>query len=119
MPLKDYRDLIAWQSAMDLTESVYGLASQLPKEETYSLSDQMRRAAVSVPSNIVEGQQRYSTRDFLRFLFIARGSLAELKTQLILCTRLNYLTQEQIEPTFRLCDTTGRLINALINSLAD
>ena len=113
--MKDFRGLFAWQRATDLAESIYALTRLLPQEGLYSLSDQMRRAAVSIPSNIAEGQQRYSTRDFIRFLFIARGSLAELRTQLILCNRLNYMTQDQTSTVFHLCDETGRLINSLVN----
>jgi len=116
---KDCRGLFTWQRATGLAESICALTRLLPQEELYSLSDQMRRAAVSIPSNIAEGQQRYSTRDFTRFLFIAGGSLPELRTQLILCNLLNYMTQAQTNTAFRLCDETGRLINALINSLVN
>ena len=81
---KSYRELIVWQKSMELAEKVYLLVKALPKEETYALSDQMRRAAVSIPSNIAEGHARQSQKEFLQFLCIARGSRAELETQLLL-----------------------------------
>ena len=89
-----YQELKVWQKSMDLAEVVYDLIKLLPKSELYALSDQMRRASVSIPSNIAEGQQRRSSKEFLTFLSVARGSLAELETQLLLCVRLNFLTNE-------------------------
>ena len=86
---KDHKDLIVWQKSMDLLVEIYHFVKKLPKEETYALSDQMRRAAVSIPSNIAEGRGRSSEKDYLRFLFIARGSQAEIETQLFACVRLN------------------------------
>ena len=90
-----YRDLLVWQKGMDLVVEIYRLVRFLPKEETYGLSDQMRRAAVSIPSNIAEGQSRGTSKEFIRFLSLAQGSRAELDTQLEICLRLNYLTKEQ------------------------
>ena len=75
-----YKDLIAWQKAMDLVEEIYRITEQFPKREVYSLTDQIRRAAVSIPSNIAEGQAHYSKREFTHYLRHARGSLAELET---------------------------------------
>ena len=89
---------------MDLTVTVYNLIKLLPKEELYSLSDQMRRAAVSIPSNIAEGHGRGSTKEFLRFLSIAQGSKAELQTQLLICERLNYLDREQTKTSLALTE---------------
>jgi len=77
-----FENLIVWQKSMDLVEEVYSLVKSLPREENYGLSDQMRRAAVSIASNIAEGQERISARDFAKFLFYAKGSKAELETQL-------------------------------------
>ena len=78
--VQNYRDLKVWQESMDLTPEVYRLQRKLPKEETYGLGDQIRRAAVSIPANIAEGHARQHTKEFLQYLAIARGSLAELET---------------------------------------
>jgi four helix bundle protein len=85
-----FKDLVAWQKAMDLVTEVYKLTDTFPKREVYSLTDQIRRAAVSVPSNIAAGQAHYSHRDFRRYLRHSAGSLAELETQLLLAERLGY-----------------------------
>jgi len=117
MSVKNYKDLIAWQRAMDLVEKVYQLTLGFPKEETYGLTSQIRRAVVSVPSNIAEGEGRNSTNDFLRFLSIAHGSLREVETQLLIAVRLNYLKQEDIREAQQLCAETGRILNGLMNRL--
>ena len=83
-----YKELMAWQKSMELVKEVYYLVKKLPKEETYSLSDQMRRAAVSIPSNIAEGFERNTTKDYIKFLSIAKASRAEVETQLYICKRL-------------------------------
>ena len=93
----DYRDLVVWQRAMDLVEKLYGVLKRLPREENHVLSDQMRRAAVSIPSNIAEGYARLAPRDYARFLTIARGSTFELKTQLMICVRLKYMDEQDIK----------------------
>ena len=118
MDVRNFQELIAWQKAMDLVVLVYQQVKKLPREELYSLSDQIRRAVVSIPSNIAEGQQRRSTKEFLNFLSIAKGSLGELRTQLLICERLYYLSQEDIAPILELCSENTRLINGLINSLS-
>jgi four helix bundle protein len=86
-----YKDLVAWQKAMDLVSAVYQATESFPKRETYSLCDQIRRAAVSIPSNIAEGQVHFNRREFLHFLRHACGSLGELETQLLIAQRLQYL----------------------------
>lgn len=86
-----YKDLVAWQKAMDLVVAVYGATEKFPSRERFSLTDQIRRAAVSIPSNIAEGQAHFNKREFLHFLRHARGSLAELETQTLLAKRLQYL----------------------------
>ncbi|MCD7763958.1 MAG: four helix bundle protein [Lachnospiraceae bacterium] len=103
---------------MDLVTEVYRLVKLLPKEELYSLSDQMRRAAVSIPSNIAEGQARNSTKEFVNFLSIARGSKAELETQLMICVRLKYLTQSQVKTAQDLCQEVGKMLTGLIGKLS-
>ena len=91
--MKDYRELIVWQKAMDLVEAIYRTTARFPKEELYGLTSQIRRAAVSIPSNIAEGQARNTTRDFLHFLAIAYGSLKEVETQVLIAERLGYIDE--------------------------
>ena len=112
-----YEDLSIWKKSMNLAEKIYELTKFMPKEEVYGLTAQMRRAAVSIPSNIAEGQQRASTKEFLRFLSIARGSNAELQTQLVLACRLGYFQSEQIRETMNLTKEVSKMINALMISL--
>ena len=115
--MNTYRDLLVWQKAMDLVDEIYCLLKLLPKEETYALSDQMRRAAISIPSNIAEGYDRDSTKDYIRFLMIARGSKSELETQLIICVRQNLLTRQQICKAFNLCTEIGKMLNSMREKL--
>ena len=112
-----YEDLSVWKKSMNLAVKIYELTKHMPKEELYGLTAQMRRAAVSIPSNIAEGQQRTSTREFLRFLSIARGSNAELQTQLVLACKLGYFQSEQIRETMNLTREISKMINALMISL--
>lgn len=115
--MSDYKDLIVWQKSIDLVEEIYKLTSKFPNDETYSLSNQMRRAAISIPSNIAEGNGRNSNKDYVHFLSIARGSKSELETQLYISVRLKYLTSEHTEKAFLLCEEIGRMLNSLINKL--
>ena len=112
-----YEDLCVWKKSMNLAVKIYELTKHMPKEELYGLTAQMRRAAVSIPSNIAEGQQRASTKEFLRFLSIARGSNAELQTQLVLACKLGYFQSEQIRETMNLTKEVSKMINALMISL--
>lgn len=118
MALKTYKELKVWQKAMDLTVEIYRLVSLLPKSETYALSDQMRRAAVSIPSNIAEGYGRNSTKEFIQFLAIARGSQLELETQVQICQRLEYFSDDEIDLVLHLCTEINKMLNALIKKLA-
>src|SRR5260370_41920494 len=97
MKVKKYSELIVWQKAMDLTEEVYTETQHFPKEEIYGLTSQLRRAAVSVPSNIAEGQGRKSTSEFLHYLSIAYGSLMEVETQILIAARLAYIEGQQVD----------------------
>ena len=115
--MESYRDLIVWQKSMLLVKEIYSIVRFLPKEEQYALSDQMRRAVVSIPSNIAEGYGRNSTNDYIRFLNIARGSKYELETQLHICVMLNYVTKEQVELALDLTQEIGKMINALVKKL--
>ena len=112
--MKSYRDLIAWQKSMDLVEEVYLGSRHFPDDERFGLTSQIRRAAVSIPSNIAEGHSR-STADFLRFLSIARGSLSEVETQWQTTQRLGYV--EKSTPLLQRTEELGRILNGLIRSL--
>ena len=89
---KTHKDLIVWQKAMDLVEELYRLTETMPKSETYGLTSQIRRAAISVPSNIAEGAARNHDKEFVQFLYVALGSAAELETQLLLAERMRHIT---------------------------
>ena len=115
--VKSYRELIAWQKAMDLVVQVYEMTRTFPREEIYGLTSQLRRAAVSIPSNIAEGQGRRSSKEFVRFLGIAYGSLQETETQIILATRLGYLEAVQEAQVLEQCAEVGKLLNGLTNAL--
>ena len=117
MTVQSYRQLIAWQKAMELVKQIYHLTNKFPKEELYGLTGQLRRAAVSVPSNIAEGQGRDSTKEFLHHLSIAYGSLMETETQILIAETLFYLTAEETKLTLEKTAETGRLINGLSRSL--
>ena len=110
-----FQDLRIWQEAMDLTVEIYRVTGGFPRNETYGLASQMRRAAVSVPSNIAEGKGHRSDPEFVRFLLHARGSLLELQTQLLIARRLQYLSEKEADELCRNGDGIGRGLNALIN----
>lgn len=114
---RNYRELIVWQEAIKIAKAVYELTGKFPKLETYALADQIRRAAVSVPSNIAEGQARKAPRDFRRFLHIALGSLAEADTQLVLAQEFGYLSREDIDSMDEQIQGLRMKLYALINSL--
>ena len=118
MAWKNYTDLIVWQKGMDLVEQVYVLISLLPKEERFSLSDQMRRAAISIPANIAEGHGRQTENEFKHFLSISKGSVSELETHLLLCVRLHYFSQEQIAPVLDLCNEVKKILTKLITTFS-
>ena len=117
MAVKHYGELIAWQKAMDLVELIYRSTRGIPKEELFGLTCQVRRAAVSVPSNIAEGQGRRTTGEFLQFLSVARGSLQEAETQILLGERLHYVAEQNRVEVMNLSSEVGRLISGLISSL--
>ena len=117
MAVQDYRQLEVWQQAMELVIEVYRATVAFPKEETYGLTNQLRRAAVSVPSNIAEGQGRRTTKEFLNHLSIARGSLLEVQTQLEIALHLKYLKTDQVTNLEQRLGTVVRLLNGLMRSL--
>jgi four helix bundle protein len=113
----DFRDLRVWQLAMDLAVVVYDLTAQFPKSEAFGLSSQIQRAAISVPSNIAEGHARDSTKEYLRFISMAMGSLAEIETQLILSNRLNYIDETKLGALLGQTGEIGRMMRGLQRSL--
>jgi four helix bundle protein len=118
MKPNSYKDLVAWQKAMDLCVAIHQLARSFPKYELYGLASQLRRAAISIPSNIAEGANRNTTGEFVQSLGYARGSLAECETQLLVAHRLGYLQDEKLNEMLHPVQADGRLINGLIRSLA-
>ena len=113
----DYKELIAWKRAMELAKIACFLSKLLPKEENYALTGQMRRAAISIPSNIAEGAGRYNTKDYVHFLRIARGSNNELETQLSIREQVGYFSKEELIDCYQLCDEITRMLNALLLKL--
>jgi len=116
---QSYRDLIAWQKGIELVAASYHVTQTFPKEELYGLTSQLRRAAVSIPSNIAEGQGRKSKAEFRHFLHNAAGSLMEVETQLTISAVLGYLSREKEADLLNRTNELGRIINGLILSLAD
>ena len=117
MTSRNYSDLVTWRKAMALVESTYKATKSLPREEMYGLTAQMRRAAVSIPSNIAEGQGRRKDGNFLHALLIAYGSLRELETQVILAQRLRFIADAQSRALLHECGEVGRLLNGLMQSI--
>lgn len=115
--IKSHRDLIVSQKAMNLVESVYDATASFPKEETYALTSQIRRAVVSVPSNLAEGQGRRMAREYLYFLANARGSLLELDTQLEIAVRLKYLNRERYSDLRDQLDEVAKILNGLMRAV--
>jgi four helix bundle protein len=111
--MKSYRDLKVWELGMDIAVAVYKVTSQFPDSERYGLTNQLRRCANSIPSNIAEGHGRCSTKEMLRFLSIARGSLAELETQLLLSKRLEFGNPHAIARVLLIADEESRMITGL------
>lgn len=115
--MKTYRELNAWKEAMILVEMIYEITKDFPKEEKYGISSQMQRAAVSVPSNIAEGYGRTHRKEYMFHLSVARGSLMELDTQLLICERIKYITATKLKPVWDRSQIVGKLLTGLINSL--
>ncbi|MBE6818863.1 MAG: four helix bundle protein [Ruminococcaceae bacterium] len=118
MQIKNFKDLTVWQKSMDLVVEVYQLVKEMPKEETHGLSNQMRRSAVSIPSNIAEGYYRYSDKELQKYLYIARGSSAELETQLIVVARLNLVSDITVQKTIAKCEEVEKMLNAFITRIS-
>lgn len=112
-----YKDLVVWKKSVDLALGIYHVTNAFPREELYGLRSQLRRAAVSVPSNIAEGQGRRMPREFRQFLRHSRGSLMEIETQLIIAARLKYLGSDSCESLLAEASQIGRMLNGLIASM--
>jgi four helix bundle protein len=117
--ISSFRDLIAWQKSMKLVLEVYRATQTFPKSETYGLVSQLRRASVSIPSNIAEGHARLSTGEFKHFLGQARGSLVELETQILISEMIGYLDLNQSQSLRRSVEEVSRILNGLITSIAN
>lgn len=115
--MKGYKELTVWQKAVDLAENIYRLTGAYPQEERYGLVNQMRRAAVSIPSNIAEGYNRNTTKDYVQFLHISKGSNAELETQLIISRKMNYISEAQFNEMQGYTDEIHRMLSKMIKSL--
>ena len=115
--VRSYRDLVAWQKSMSLVSRIYRYTQAFPKGEIHGLTAQLRRAAVSVPSNIAEGQGRLSTGEFKQFLGQARGSLLEVETQVLIAQELGYLQSDDAKELLNQSGEVGRVLNGLIMSL--
>lgn len=111
-----YLELDVWREAVALALAVYRSTRSFPREEAYGLTSQMRRAAVSIPSNIAEGKGRFSPKELLQFLFRARGSLLELNTQVLIAHELGYLSKQDFDGLNVLSERVGKLLNGLISS---
>ena len=117
MVVQSYRELEVWQFAMELAESCYRVTRSFPKEEMFGLTSQIRRAAVSIPANIAEGQGRDYTKEFLHHLSISRGSLMELETHLLLSRRVGLLNQDDLDHCLTLTDRISRMLSGLRKAL--
>jgi four helix bundle protein len=114
---RHYRDLLAWQKAMELAKRIYKATESLPKSEVFGLQSQMRRAAVSIPSNIAEGHGRLNDGHFRQFLASARGSIFELQTQLEIAGDQNFLKGEEVKELIDSCEEVARMLNGLLGKL--
>jgi four helix bundle protein len=115
--VRGYRDLLVWQDSMDLVVAIYRITATFPKDERYSLVNQLRRAAVSVPSNVAEGHGRSRTGDYLRHLSVSVGSLSEVETQVQIARRLEYITEDHQRQLLDSCNVIAKMLGGLIRSL--
>jgi four helix bundle protein len=115
--VRSYRDLIVWRKGIELAKDIYGVTKNFPSTEVYGLTNQLRRAAVSIPSNIAEGQSRQSSKEFSHFLHISLGSLSEVDTQIVIAQELDYLSANQAELLFSAIFELRKMIYGLIHQL--
>ena len=117
MKVRSYSELTVWQRAMDMVEDIYNLTRYFPKEELYSLTNQMRRAAVSIPSCIAEGHDRFTGKEYKYFLRMAQGSRAEVETQVILANRLGYINKIQRDIIMEKCCEISKMLYSLMKKI--
>lgn len=115
--MESYRELRVWQAGMTIAEKCYLLTGSFPRAEMFGLTSQVRRAASSIPANVAEGYGRGKRGEYLQFLRIARGSLKELETHLLLAARVGLCRDEAVQPILSLCDTEGKMLNSLIRTV--
>ena len=114
---RSYKDLEVWKLSIELVKEIYRITEKFPPSEIYGLTNQIRRAAISIPSNIAEGQERNSAKEFRQFLAIALGSVAEIETQLIIAKQIHYLTEAEVEPFMASIDRLRKMTRGLIKSI--
>ena len=117
MKVRDYKDLKVWQKGIEITDKIYSITDRFPKSELYGLTAQMRKASVSIPSNIAEGFARHHSKEYRQFLYISLGSCAELDTQLIIANRRNYLAKEKLDELAEDINHESRMLASLINKI--
>ena len=117
MQLKNYKELIVWQKAYQLCLEIYKITKRFPKSEVFGLSYDLKRTVISIPSNIAEGYGRQTTKEYIRFLYIAYGSYCELETKILLTGDLDYISKEEKQRLLSLGQEVERMLKALINSL--
>ena len=117
--IKTYKDLLVWQKGIEIVKEIYILCKDLPKDEVYGLQSQMKRASISIPSNIAEGYGRNYTKSYVQFLKIARGSLLELETQVIISKELALITQDKYDNIINLITEENKMLNAFIKSISE
>jgi four helix bundle protein len=117
MGIKTFRDLTIWQKSIELVIEIYSVTKEFPKEETYGLVSQMRRAAVSIPSNVAEGFRRFHNKEYKQFLYISSGSCGELETQVTIAKKLGYIDDKQESALLERMDHIGRMTSSLIKKL--
>ena len=115
-PINSYKNLIVWQKSMDLVEAIYDLTKYFPREEIYGLTSQIRRSAISIPSNIAEGRRRGSRKDYCQFLIIAYSSGAELETQIEIAKRLKFIDSSNYSKLDNLLDEVMKMLNKMLNN---
>ncbi|MFH1231412.1 MAG: four helix bundle protein [Planctomycetota bacterium] len=115
--VKSYKDLLIWQKGIDLVKDIYNLTKKFPKSEQYGLIDQIHRSAISVPSNIAEGQARQHSKEFIQFLYISLGSLAELDTQFIISKELAYINEDDLTKIDSKITEIRKMISGLLSKL--
>lgn len=116
-PVRSYRDLIVWKKGIELAKRIYTITKKFPSSEVYGLTNQLRRAAVSIPSNIAEGQSRQSTKEFIHFLHISLGSLSELDTQIVISKELDYVPESDCQSVLDAIIEMRKMIYAMIHQL--